>query len=44
MNDWENSRIFGINKEPAHNTMIPYSNVNDALQANLKNAYYISLK
>ena len=30
--DWENSEIIGQNKEPAHNTLIPYINVESALK------------
>jgi len=30
--DWENPEIFGQNKEPAHNTLIPYQNIKSALK------------
>ncbi len=30
INDWENSEIFGINKEEAHNTSIPFATVEQA--------------
>lgn len=30
--DWENSRMIGKNKEPAHNTLIPYQDIESALQ------------
>ncbi len=43
VNDWENSRIFGINKEPAHATLMPYATVNDALRGNIELAFYKSL-
>ncbi|NOX66482.1 MAG: DUF4981 domain-containing protein [Chlorobi bacterium] len=29
-NDWENSEIFGINKEEAHSTAIPFANIEQA--------------
>ncbi|MCK5367263.1 MAG: glycoside hydrolase family 2, partial [Cyclobacteriaceae bacterium] len=32
--DWENSEIFGINKEEAHNTAIPFATFNEAKEAN----------
>ena len=32
-NDWENSEIFGINKEEAHNTSIPYATFEQAKDA-----------
>ncbi|VAX22105.1 Beta-galactosidase, partial [hydrothermal vent metagenome] len=32
-NDWENSEIFGINKEEAHNTAIPFATVEQAKEA-----------
>lgn len=28
-NDWENPRVFGINKEPGHATYIPFANVSE---------------
>jgi beta-galactosidase len=31
-NDWENPEMFGQNKEPAHNTLIPYPDTQSALQ------------
>ncbi len=42
-NDWENSRMFGRNKEPAHNTLIPHANVDDVLKGDIKSTYYKSL-
>lgn len=30
-NDWENPEIFGRNKEPAHCTLMPYSDISTAL-------------
>ena len=41
--DWENSRMFGRNKESAHNTLIPYDNRDDALNGNIESAYHKSL-
>ena len=29
--DWENSKIFNVNKEPAHSTLIPFDNLDGAL-------------
>ena len=31
-NDWENPRMIGLNKEPAHCTLIPYSDRNKAIE------------
>jgi len=28
-NDWENERVFAINKEPGHATMIPYASISE---------------
>ncbi|MBE0534637.1 MAG: DUF4981 domain-containing protein [Phycisphaerae bacterium] len=42
--DWENPEIYGINKEPAHATLIPYPNVELALRGIRNNSpYYLSL-
>ncbi|MCJ7648137.1 MAG: hypothetical protein MUP85_05960, partial [Candidatus Lokiarchaeota archaeon] len=41
-NDWENSRMFGRNKEPAHNTLIPHAKIDDALKG-IESSYYKSL-
>ena len=30
--DWENAEMIGQNKEPAHNTLIPYQDVESALK------------
>ena len=30
--DWENPRVFGINKEPAHATLVPYPDERAALR------------
>ena len=29
--EWQNPRVIGINKEPGHGTLIPFSNEQDAL-------------
>ena len=43
-NDWENSEIFSKNKEPAHCTLIPFSNLENALAISFnKSRYYQSL-
>jgi beta-galactosidase len=43
-NDWENPEVFGINKEPAHNTLMPYLDTRSALKGNRQaSAYYKSL-
>jgi beta-galactosidase len=38
--DWENSRIFGINKEPAHATLIPFGS-KKLISRNSKELTYI---
>ncbi|MDP4184009.1 MAG: glycoside hydrolase family 2 TIM barrel-domain containing protein [Bacteroidota bacterium] len=44
INDWENERVFGINKEDAHCTYTPYSTIRQALKDNPTNSpYYLSL-
>ena len=43
-NDWENEQVFGINKEPAHNTYIPYASLQQALtDVAGYSPYYLSL-
>lgn len=43
-NDWENSEIFGINKEEAHNTAIPFDNLEQVRKGDFsKSTYYSSL-
>ncbi|MDX2413730.1 MAG: glycoside hydrolase family 2 TIM barrel-domain containing protein [Bacteroidales bacterium] len=32
VNDWENQAVIGINKEAAHATYVPYSDINQALK------------
>ena len=41
--DWENSKIFNINKEPAHSTSIPFESVDGALGKWEDSLYYKSL-
>ncbi|HEC38078.1 hypothetical protein LCGC14_0617350 [marine sediment metagenome] len=42
--DWENSEIIGLNKEPAHNTLIPFQDTDSALQGtNEGSNFYKSL-
>jgi len=41
--DWENSKIFNINKEPAHSTLIPFESVDGALGKGEDSLYYKSL-
>jgi len=35
-NDWENEDVIGINKEPAHCTLVPYADVQAALKGDRK--------
>ncbi|TFH39233.1 MAG: DUF4981 domain-containing protein, partial [Bacteroidia bacterium] len=32
VNDWENQQVIGINKESAHSTWVPYSDINQSLR------------
>ncbi len=41
--DWENSQLFGKNKEPSHNTLIPYADSESALKGMEYSLYYHSL-
>jgi len=41
--DWENSKIFKINKEPAHSTLIPFESFKRALGKWEDSLYYKSL-
>ena len=41
--DWENSQMFGKNKEPSHNTLIPYVDGESALKGMEYSLYYHSL-
>jgi len=43
-NDWENSELFGINKEEAHNTAIPFATYQQAKEADWESSpFYKSL-
>lgn len=43
-NDWENSEIFGINKEEAHNTAIPFATFEQAEKGDRESSpYYVLL-
>jgi len=42
--DWENSEMIGQNKEPPHNTLIPYQDIDSALTGKFESSrYYKSL-
>jgi beta-galactosidase len=41
--DWENPRIFTVNEEPAHNTLIPFNDIESALKGFENSSYYKSL-
>ena len=44
VNDWENSEMFGINQEEAHNTAIPYATINQAKETDREaSPFYSSL-
>ncbi|TFG15403.1 MAG: DUF4981 domain-containing protein [Promethearchaeota archaeon] len=43
INDWENSRIIGQNKESAHNTYTPYADIESAIGGIKESPYYKSL-
>jgi len=43
-NDWENEQVFGINKEPAHATYLPYASTAQAVADVAEDSpYYMSL-
>ncbi|VAX26293.1 beta-galactosidase, partial [hydrothermal vent metagenome] len=42
-NDWENSEIFGINKEEAHNTAIPFATFEQAQRGEREDSPYFKL-
>ena len=42
-NDWENPNIIGQNKEPAHNSLISYSDLATAIGGTKKSPYFKSL-
>lgn len=39
--DWENPRVFAINKEPAHATLTPYADERAALDADSKTSTFV---
>ncbi|TFG24747.1 MAG: DUF4981 domain-containing protein [Promethearchaeota archaeon] len=41
--DWENTNNIGRNKEPAHNTLVPYKDIESALKEKKKSEYFQSL-
>jgi beta-galactosidase len=43
INDWENSRKIAQNKEPAHNSLMPYPDINTAKEGKNKSPYFKSL-
>jgi beta-galactosidase len=43
INDWENSRMIGQNKEPDHATLIPYPDIESAMDRSIESRYYKSL-
>ena len=43
VNDWENPKVFRINKEPAHCTLMPYTTEDAALNDDFKNSPYFQL-
>ena len=42
-NDWENSEIFGINKEEAHSTAIPFATLEEAKKADWDTSRFYKL-
>ncbi|MFX1574295.1 MAG: glycoside hydrolase family 2 TIM barrel-domain containing protein [Promethearchaeota archaeon] len=38
--DWENAEMIGQNKEPAHNTLIPYQDIDSAIDGIHENSIY----
>ena len=38
--DWENPNVIGINKEPGHCTLIPYSDIETALKADREDSQF----
>ena len=39
--DWENGRVFAINKEPAHATLTPYADERAALDADSRASTFV---
>ena len=42
-NDWENSEVFGIYKEEAHNTAIPFATFEQAKKGDTESSPYYKL-
>jgi len=42
-NDWENQKITGINREPAHATLLPFANAPSALAGKREDTPYFQL-
>ncbi len=42
-NDWENSQMIGQNKEPPHNTLIPFQDIDSALTGEFESSQYYKL-
>ena len=40
MNDWENPQVTGIQREPAHATLMPYPDVESALRADAPSPFF----
>ena len=43
VNDWENPQVVGLNKEPAHATLLPYQDVRSALANDRTGSAYFKL-
>lgn len=43
MNDWENPSVIGINKEPAHASMVPYPSEQGALRGEREASPYVRM-
>ena len=43
VHDWENSEIFGINKEEAHNTTIPFATFEQAIKGDRESSPFYKL-
>ncbi|MBE0697426.1 MAG: hypothetical protein IH586_10930, partial [Anaerolineaceae bacterium] len=42
-NDWENQKISGINREPAHASLVPFANLSSALNGDRGASPYFQL-
>lgn len=43
VNDWENPKMIGQNKKPAHVTLVPYANIQQALEGKRTKSPYFKL-